>query len=195
MAYAGLPQLAKEAKDKIARALEDINIGLTKGRVDADTVYKIADEVLTGMGRHYADLNLQMLIAVSSLSDIFTPLQMFVFDSKGLYPADTLQLLGLGDSSLLRYLYDTAYPPKMDTRLGARLAIYMVENAKKYIDHCGGKTDLIIIKEGRKWYSADDFAIEAISEAASRSQGEALRKMIENLHLPHGYPDPFQKLP
>lgn len=189
-AYAGLPQLAKEAKEKMAKTLEDIEIGYVEGNVSPEKVQEIADDILTDMGRHYADLNLQMLMAVSTIQTLMSnSLDMFLFDGHGLHRAEGFSYLGLADSSLIRFIADAVYSPSISTKLGTRLGIYMIEKAKHYLDHCGGATDVMVIKKGNKWYPQDEVLVNTLAKSAPDYEQKYLRQIIRKLNIP-GFPKP-----
>jgi 20S proteasome alpha/beta subunit len=137
-AYSGLPSLAREAREKITKKLEGV-------RVSYDSVYRASDEVLTDMGRLYAQMELQMLIGTAVLFEESTLLK---FDGKGLHVADDYNFLGVGDSSLLRFLAEAMYSKQMNNTDAVNLAIYLVRKAEKYIDGCGGPIDAAILHWG-----------------------------------------------
>jgi 20S proteasome alpha/beta subunit len=135
-AYSGLPSLAKEARDKI--------LSKCSNDISGNTVYEAADTVLTEMGRLYTDLNLQMLIGIATYKE--SP-DLIKFDGKGLQYADDYNFLGIGESSLLRFLAEKMYSSDMNMYDAANLAIYFVQKAKDYIDGCGGPTDIAMLTE------------------------------------------------
>jgi 20S proteasome alpha/beta subunit len=129
-AYSGLPSLAREAREKILRRLEAVGF-------QAETVYEAADEILTNMGRQYADVQLQLLIGTVDWPDKPSLLK---FDGKGLHTADNFSLLGVGDSALIHYLIDAMCSPTQSIQEAINLSIYLASKAKQYIDHVGGKS-------------------------------------------------------
>ncbi len=157
MGYSGSPSLAKEAREKIAKALHQ----LPPPDVSAQAVLDIADEVLTGMGRQYVELELQLLIATSSMTD--TP-ELLKFDGKGLHVADDFNCLGVGDTSLIRYLHRVLYSPKHDINFGATFGVYLIEKAKLYVDHCGGPTDVVTVGNAAKFDLMKSWNVEAIAK-------------------------------
>lgn len=133
--YSGLPTLAKEAREKLSTRLDENEFQKTL----AEVVHELVDNVLTEMGRHYVALELELLIGTAVLLDSPTFLK---FDGKGLHKADNFSFLGVGDSSLLRYLASVLYSPNLTLSEIQNLAIYLVAQAESYIDHCGGPIDL-----------------------------------------------------
>ena len=140
-AYSGLPGLEKEAREKIVRRLHETG-------VSEDSVYKAADEVLTQMGRTYTDVALQLLIAtVGNLSVVFNEPTLLKFDGKGLHKADNYNLLGIGHSSLLRFLTETIFHPhELSTPEVINLAVYCAWKASQFIDGCGGWIDVVVLE-------------------------------------------------
>jgi 20S proteasome alpha/beta subunit len=136
-AYSGLPSLAREAREKMMKILKEIELS-------NDAVYEAADQVLTNMGRQYADVELQLLIGVVVMAE--EP-ALIKFDGKGLHTAHNVSFLGIGDSSLVRFLADTMYSPEMTTKEALDLGIYIVHKAEQYIDHCGGPIDVLTLNE------------------------------------------------
>lgn len=137
-AYAGLPSLAREAREKIMKVLDNRELS-------NEVVYEAADEVLTNMGRQYAEVELQLLIGVVTVSGDGPAI--IKFDGKGLHTADDLSFLGVGDSSLVHFLADALYSDKMTTKEAADLGIYIVHKAEQYVDHCGGPIDVLLVNE------------------------------------------------
>ncbi len=170
-AYSGSPSLMKEVSGRI----QD-RINSTTPDVEIHAVHAVAESVLDAMNYRFAELDLDLLIAVTSPSGI----GLLRFDGKGkaLYVATGIEILGVGDSSLLRYFSDRLYEEgKTDLSLGAPLALYMVEKAKAYVNHCGGPTDLLIIRQGNSlkvWTFLDQLKILN----GSREREKEFLKMI-----------------
>jgi 20S proteasome alpha/beta subunit len=137
-AYSGLPSLALEAREKIVKKLTQIHFS-------EEHLYEICDDVFTNMGRQYTDMNLQMFISNPS---VFEDPRSLRFDGKGLHRSENVSFLGVGDSSLLRYLVDMLYIPDMGPNDAINLAIYLVRKAEDYVDGCGGPIDLGIMDCG-----------------------------------------------
>jgi hypothetical protein len=62
----------------------------------------------------------------------------------------TIEYIGCGDSSLLHFLADRIDDSEpFDVDDAAVIAAHLVGNAKKYIDGCGGPTQIVTLKDGR----------------------------------------------
>jgi hypothetical protein len=63
--------------------------------------------------------------------------------------ANQFECVGIGDTSLIRYLQDNAFEPGMSTNMAKTFAIYVVHMAKQYVpQYCGGETDVWEISDG-----------------------------------------------
>lgn len=135
--YAGSPGLDEEVRNKI--------LGRLRGPQPPtlNVVYAACDEVFTELGRHFAVVDLYMLIGVSCPNDF--P-RLLVFDGRSLHWEDGLLCFGVGDSSLTTYLRDVLYKRQLTVEEGMRLAIYIVAKAKAYIDKCSGDTAVYSIR-------------------------------------------------
>jgi len=61
-------------------------------------------------------------------------------------PARPIEILGIGETSLVRYLTDTLHSRTMDLHHGVAMAAFVVCAAKKYCpQYCGGQTDIVAI--------------------------------------------------
>ncbi|HUY14501.1 MAG TPA: hypothetical protein VMX16_12895 [Terriglobia bacterium] len=176
-AYAGSPSLMKEAKGKILEKLrKDVP------DVTPEAVHAVAESVLEGMGRQYVELDLQLLIATVTVSS----LELLRFDgqSRALYAADGFNCLGVGDSSLIRFLSDALYSKTMSIYDAANLAVYLIDKAKKYIDHCGGETDLITIKRSGECEMMSLFAKDTALIDMQSSEDIVLKQILEAANPP-----------
>jgi len=115
--YAGSPGLAQEVHNKICAVLHQTPI--EEGVVGS--VREITENILTDMGRLYADLQLQMLIGINSWQE---GTDLLKFDGKAVHVARDFEYLAFGDSSLVRFLADKLYSKTMDVHTGMNLAIY-----------------------------------------------------------------------
>jgi hypothetical protein len=69
-------------------------------------------------------------------------------DGLVVYPAKSVEILGIGETSLVRYLVDTIYKPDMPLKHLTVLAVLIIAVAKKYCpQYCGGQTDIYMMKK------------------------------------------------
>jgi len=139
--YAGDPGLYQQARNAIAAGLRDAEERTVQ---QADLICR---GVLDGMGWPYQTLDLKLLIGVSCQK---AETRLLVFDGKSLNWGSGMHVVGVGDSSLSRYLSDTLYESAMTVDEGVRIATYMISRAKSYIDHCGGETVLYAFRDLQK---------------------------------------------
>jgi|SRR5579863_2574156 len=173
-AYAGLPALWKEAKNKIAYALQKSESSLEDGpAITPENVYNTAEEIFTGMGRLYTELSLQMLIAIGGV--LHTP-ELFVFDRNAFYRATDFTCLGAGESAIIRYLADNLYSHAITKEEGKNVGIYLVSKAIQYLDGIGEPIDAVVISGHLpEWLSNQEIKER---EETMRSKEKQLLKQI-----------------
>jgi hypothetical protein len=96
LAYSGLPGLAKEVWEKTTKQARQLG-----SEASNDNLRQIFDDVLTGMGRQYSVMELQFIVALTAG---FDNSELLKFDGTSLHRADNFNYLGIGDSSLIRFL-------------------------------------------------------------------------------------------
>ena len=78
------------------------------------------------------------------ISDFFESLDLLVFDGKSLFEAaNSVHVIGCGDTSLIHYLGDQLYRPDMTKDQGIALGAYLIKKATEYVDGCGEPIDVI----------------------------------------------------
>lgn len=129
-AYAGDPGLYQQARNEIAKRFRD-------SEHTPDSLRIICKEVLGELGWPPNDIGLEMVVGISCPR---FETRLLIFNGKSLIFGDKIYCLGVGDSSLTRYLSELLYDSSVTTDDGVRAAICIVSKAKDYIDHCGGET-------------------------------------------------------
>ena len=170
--YGGSPGLWKEATEKIARRLSELQGPDEDGDVcvTPHAIYDTADEVFTGMGR---PSNLQMLMGVGG---VFNSPELFVFDQGAMHRASAITCIGAGESSLIRYLAENLYSPSMTLKAAKNLAIYLISKAAQYVHGVGAPIDAIIIAGHQPEWLGDTEIKER--EAAMLAREKSLLKQI-----------------
>lgn len=145
MAYSGLPVLAKEAAEKLGNRLCDLDDDITGREIlSRQDAKKCIEDTLVEMSQQrYDKLTLSLLIVATYPKGV--P-DLFIFNETGFHTVNEFEVLGVGDSSLIRYLQQL-YNPIDNTSTCERLAIFLIEKAKEHIDGCGGKTDLLSVRQ------------------------------------------------
>ncbi|HEV2500577.1 MAG TPA: hypothetical protein VGY31_13455 [Terriglobia bacterium] len=143
-AYAGSPDLMKEATERIFGKIKPDN-----PNIDPNMVRAVAETELETMGYRFTEFDLDLILVTTTATEIETV--RFAGSRKAFYATTGIEILGVGESSLLTYLASLLYEQgKTDISFGVLAATYMVEKAKEYIDGCGGDTDLLIVKKGNQ---------------------------------------------
>jgi 20S proteasome alpha/beta subunit len=167
--YSGDPGLHKEARDKIMRTLPREGFSPIQA-------YEACDKVFSEFGRHYSPVDLQMFIGVSVRS--FRP-GLIVFSGQGLHWEDGIKFLGIGDSSLMKYLSDALYEKSISVEQGQKLAVYMVTKAKQCIDHCGGPTTVYsLLPVGKEWGLLPETIVSLEKEMEGKEQA-CLKQILD----------------
>jgi 20S proteasome alpha/beta subunit len=174
LGYSGLPSLAKEAREKIILGLGAIekeeSVITTNSRIR-----ECVEKILTEMAQqHFNQLDLSLLIA-SSCSNY--P-ELWKFNNAGFHGVyGEFEVLGAGDSSLVRYLQQ-AHSIHDSVETGESLAIFFVEKAKQNIEGCGGKTDVISIKNDGSLREIPEDEIQKRAAAMNGREQAALRSIL-----------------
>ncbi len=166
-AYAGQPGLALEVHDKIAKVLRDLG----EQKSVSDAVRQSVDSVLSDMGRLYTQLELQMLIGTTA---VHQKAALVGFDGKSVHAALPFNYLGIGESSLIRFLAQKLYTTKIDVRAGVDLGAYLVKKAEDYIDGCGGPIDVVTL--------ADNYGLTRFSHAVIQQRIREIERQEAGLH-------------
>lgn len=170
--YGGSPGLWKEATEKIARRLLELQGPDEEGDVcvTPQAIYDTADEVFTAMGR---PANLQMLIGVGG---VFNTPELFVFDQGAMHRASAITCVGAGESSLIRYLAENLYSPSMTLEAAKNLGIYLISKAAQFVQGVGAPIDAIVIAGHQPEWLGDTEIKQR--EAAMLAREKSLLKQI-----------------
>jgi hypothetical protein len=94
--------------------------------------------------------NLSILIALSQRAS--AP-QVFRSDGLIVRSAEPVELAGIGETSLVRFLTDTLYRPTMNLKQGTALATLVLKLTKTYCpQYCEGQTDIHCLPKGEDWW-------------------------------------------
>ncbi|MFZ0821690.1 MAG: hypothetical protein WAM91_16615 [Candidatus Acidiferrales bacterium] len=103
--------------------------------------------------------------------------------------AGPVEILGIGDTSLVRYLTDSIYSPDLGSLYAVCFAAYAVYAAKKYCpQYCGGATDVHVLTGGGKesagmywtgWNVVKPDEVTALEDLFARRAKEHLLGVIE----------------
>jgi hypothetical protein len=128
---------------------------LAKSPKDVSEISLILESVLQDVSARVGaipDLSLLLGIAMQNRSHFIRS------DGLVIQPASSTEILGIGETSLTRYLIDSVYRPEISLDELAALASFIVLGAKTYCpQYCGGQTDICILKKTHFW---DDLEID-----------------------------------
>lgn len=75
--------------------------------------------------------------------------------------------IGMGDSSLLSFLFSLMVIQPIDVWHAVFMGHYIIEQAKKFVDGCGGDTDIQILRGNGRFTPPDAVLVEKSSEAVT----------------------------
>ncbi len=169
LTYAGDPGFAKEVHQELSRRLniQDLN---------SQVAHKEIDEILTGMGRPSGDVGTSLLVAVHVNGENAC---LWKFDGRWLHSADGFDCLGVGDSSLIRYLSHTLYSLDIPIEDGAKVAVYLVSRANKYVDKCSGGPDVVTLTHRGEVTLLDAAKVRELTITMESTEPGALSEIIK----------------
>jgi len=139
--FAGNPNLAKSFDGKLESA-----IGLIPRPYTAAKIQECIEALLYSMNVIDGDQSgLYMICAISVPND---DMIMLKTDRKIVSRVRDYDYVGVGDSSLLRHVGFLIGDKPEYRKVGEALplAVYLVLQAKRYVDGCGGDTDALVIR-------------------------------------------------
>jgi 20S proteasome alpha/beta subunit len=171
-AYADSPVTAKEVRQKIETRLsreDDRETGISLSEIQ-EVCETVIQEVYNN---RLGSMPLQMLIAARLVGE---GTQMWLYDGQaGFNVAGEFEILGAGESSLIRYLKG-AYSHQDSIEAGIDLGIYLVHQAGEFIPGCKG-IDVYSITSGQwDWLTQEEIATRLAPMKIRQSQN--LRKII-----------------
>jgi hypothetical protein len=149
--YSGNPNLMKSFNGKFDGAMKLVPPPYSCAKIqDAiETVLNLMDVVDSDLD------GLQMLCGICVAPEF----SFLKTDRKIVCLASGMEYVGVGDSSLLRYLAPLLVQTRdYTTSQAAMLGNFLVMQAKRYVDGCGGDINGIVLKNDGKalWYSHTD---------------------------------------
>ena len=179
------------------------------GAGDASLIRPIAESFLTALKTCKQPDEIRMSLCKSILEDTlndFTAkianipevhLLIAASDDKGrqqflrceglvVHPANNVEILGLGENSLVRYLIDSIYKEDMDISELATLATLIVDVAKKYCpQYCGGQTDVYMLSKKYEFFAdpapLPEIVVQKLEESFARTIPAAFSALIKTL--------------
>ena len=134
--YAGIPDQMNALRDRVSELLE----GQIPTRKDVKTILEGSLSEL--QQKHRKDFLLQTLCAVS------VPDGLALLKSDGKLVVQTQsEYLGVGDSSLIRYLDSMFHPSFLTIPQAIACVTYIIGQANAYIDGCFGGPDIVLLSQ------------------------------------------------
>jgi hypothetical protein len=116
---------------------------------DASEIPAILESVLQDVSTRVGaipDLSLLLGVAMKNRSRFIRS------DGLVIQAANPTEILGIGETSLIRYLIDSVYRPEISLDELAALAAFIVFGAKTYCpQYCGGLTDICVLRNSHIW--------------------------------------------
>jgi len=172
--YAGSPLTVNTLRGELLDNL----LRLEDEEISAEKVCTIIDESLEKLfaNKQYGKWD-QLLIGFSKVPEnpklfIQTP------PNKNLLPAQNFTCLGVGESSLIRYLGNSLYSGDITTDLGKNVGIYLVAKAIQYIEGYGDPMDIVVLKNGGNVQWLGHSEIQERRSAMESIENQALLKII-----------------
>jgi 20S proteasome alpha/beta subunit len=157
---AGVTNDVDALKSFAQRYLKKLEMAETE---DAEIIPEIESTLKIELQQFYADQGLpppfSLLVSYAS-----PPHQISLFKSSGLSvrAAAGIEIAGIGDISLIRYLSDSLYRPDLPLNEAIALAVLIISTAKEYCSqYCGGQINLETLTTEyplRKWPSQSDIS-------------------------------------
>ena len=138
--YAGSPEFKKLFMEKFTPAVWAMQPKPSPGEIRA-SIERILDDIHR---QHRSSMNLELLCAISVPPG---PNELLVSRNKLVREAQA-QCLGAGDSSIVRYLSELLLSYKLHWKAALQIAVYIVQQAKKFMDGCGGPTEAQVVRNG-----------------------------------------------
>ena len=174
--YAGIPEMAQAFQLEFKRGLPADPYAWEPSQ---DDLQDLIEACLRRVWRkHRSDMQLEMLLCTRTQDSDY---QLWRSSGKVLTDAD-LECIGVGDSSVIRYFFETfAWRSRwMNLEFFVPFGLYVMQQAKKYIEGCGGRTDCIIFREGKITYvSSPHQHIKEIEEEMESLEADVVN-LFEN---------------
>jgi len=144
--YSRSPELMKMIQDNFSAAVNQPSYEPT-----LDSIRRTLENLLAEKSDVIRD-NLQGLDMLCGVTLESGPVALYKTEGTNLRPVPHFDFLGVGDCSLLRYLFpvlmgdEELIGEEFTVSIAEKLGAYMIAKAKDHIVGCGGKTNMITLK-------------------------------------------------
>lgn len=158
--------------------------GENKGEgLSVGEVQPILESVLSDLSEKVDDVDdfpsLSSLVAVMDDDGVHKYLRS---DGQIVRPADKVEILGIGETSLVNHLTH-AYRPDFTIKQTTALAAFVVYSAKRYCpQYCGGDTDIYTLFNGEficQWEIVEKLKIESLERLFKRTSLDQLLQLVD----------------
>lgn len=156
--------LAKEVWDKLLEYPTESH---------PETTHIAFETILNEMGRLNNDLPLQLLLGVATADSI----GLYGFTRRGINRILNYEVLGMGDSSLVRYLADSLHDPFGTLRESVIAAGYILKKAEHHVDGISGPMNLVVLRYGPSLSVLDSPVVERIYTEVTKNERKAFHDL------------------
>lgn len=122
---------------------------------------------------------MELLVAETNSVGLDDESRLYKTSGPHVMTANPFDCVGIGDTSLVRYISDNLYDPKMSAQSATTLGIYLVQLAKRYMpQYVGGQTDVLDVAGG---FCAEisEREIKSVEEKLDKHAKSHLKKLLE----------------
>jgi hypothetical protein len=167
--YAGIPEMARLFQMEFERNLPRNPFDWKPSQNNLqDLIKKCLRKVWKD---HGSNMELAMLLCTRAQG------KYKMWKSNGKVLTDTsLDCIGIGETSVVRYFIGTFPRAGQFTKLEyfVPFGLYVMQQAKKYVRGCGGRTDCIVFQEGKISYLTNPRPIKEVEEEMESLEGEVV---------------------
>lgn len=177
LCYAGSPEIMKLICERLDREMSVCDLLFSADDASwNETLRDKLEEALRDVYRKHGTKQ-----QVELLCGIYAPdegAKMYRVSGAIVRKGEMAECIGVGDSSVLRFLADVFVRRDIKIREALTLGSYMVAKAKTYIDGCGGPTQALVLTHEGKVISLAELFEEPMLETTIMRIEEAVRNLM-----------------
>lgn len=150
------------------------------GNIDLNGTRQILEEALQDIASKLSAVPEQLSLLLAAAAEDGKQ-QFLRSDGLVVQSASPIEVLGIGEMSLVRYLTDSVFKPDLDLYQLAALAGFVVYAAKRYCpQYCGGQTDIYMLPKRYSWNTlpVSEEKINALEAILAQKPPECLAGLI-----------------
>jgi 20S proteasome alpha/beta subunit len=122
---------------------------------------------------------LELLVAETNTVGLDCDFKLYKTSGPHVMSANPFDCVGIGDTSLVRYISDNLYDPRISAQNAIALGIYLVQMAKRYMpQYVGGQTDVFDITGGN-CIQINEKEIKSVEDQLDKHAKSCLGKLLE----------------